>query len=641
MTTPTTGTSVSATTLTGNAPVDSLLDGWHWSASTISYSFIVPGTSVYVNNYPDPGFWTQIGAFTTAQQAATLEALAAWSNVANIQFTASADNATAAGTIRLGFSYSQQWGNFVGETYLPSPLPSGGDLWLDPNGLDIVGGHGAGYYANSAFTDGSYAFLTLLHELGHALGLKHPFDSSTDGGGASLTGTASAGWDSRVFTIMSYTTLAAHPDAIGFTFNPTTPMLLDIAAIQAVYGANRSYNAGDTTYAFNDSVGQHYFQTLWDGGGTNTIVYTGTHGVSVDLREGYGSVIGNPVYAYTATNASAYLVDNLWIAYGTKIQVADLSGCNAAFTVNANNYGDRIICGTGTGTINGGSGGDTIIVGSGAETITCGTGLDTIVFDHARASYAISYNYNNGALQLTGPNGTEAITGAETFKFSDMTVATALLQPGANAITMTSAGATVHTTASNDIVTGLAGINTVVYTGLLSQYSISNNGRIQVQDSVAGRDGTDTLANIERIKFADRSVAFDLNPSFTADVTGNAGEVAKILGAVFGASSIAAHPEYVGLGLGFADSAMSYPNLMQLALNARLGTGFTNEQEIQLLYTNLFAHAASATDVAFWSGTISSGQYTQATLAEMAADTATNATNIDLVGLAATGVQYS
>jgi hypothetical protein len=641
MSTPTAGTSVSATALTGYTVIDSLLDGWHWSASTISYSFIVPGTSVYPGNYPDPGFWTQIGAFTAAQQAATLGALAEWSNVANVQFTASADDAAAAGTIRLGFSYSEQWGNFVGETYLPGSQPNSGDLWFDPNGLDIVGGHGGGSFANSAFADGSYAFFTLLHELGHALGLKHPFENSTDGGGTSVAGTTFAGWDSRVFTIMSYTTLAPHPDAIGFTFNPTTPMLLDIAAIQAVYGANRSYNAGDTTYTFNDNFGQHYFETLWDGGGTNTIAYTGTHAVTVDLREGYGSVIGNTVYAYTASNPSAYVVANLWIAYGTKIQVADLSGCNAAYTVNANNDGDRIICGTGTGTINGGSGGDTIVVGSGAETITCGTGLDTVVFDHARASYTVSYNYSNSALQLTGPNGTEAITGAETFKFSDVTVLTALLVPGANAITMTSAGATVHTTAANDVVTGLAGINTVAYTGLLSQYSINDNGQFQVQDSMAGRDGTDILVNIERIKFADRSVAFDVDPSFTAGVTGNAGEVARILGAVFGPGSIAAHPDFVGIGLGFADAAMSYPNLMQLALNARLGAGFTNEQEIQLLYTNLFAHAASATDVAFWSSTISSGQYTQATLAEMAADTAINATNIGLVGLATTGVQYT
>jgi hypothetical protein len=644
MPTPTTGTSVSRTTLTGDAAVDSLLDGFHWTSSSISYSFIVPGTSVRIGTYPDTLVWNQVGGFGTTQQAATLEALSTWSNVANLQFTASADNATAAGTIRLGFSYSEQWGNSVGETYLPNSVPSGGDVWLDANGGDAIGGHASGTFIGSAFADGSYAFFSLLHELGHALGLKHPFDNSTDGGGASVDGTPAGGWDSRVFSIMSYTTMSTHPDAIGFSFNPTTPMLLDVAAIQAVYGANYSYNAGDTRYAFNDNAGQHYFETLWDGGGVNTIAYAGTHAVTVDLREGHGSSIGNPVYAYTATNPTAYTVNNVWIAYGTKMLVADLTACNAAFTVTANDGGDKILCGTGAGTINGGNGGDTIVVGIGAETITCGSGQDTIVFARSRSSYAISYNEQSRTFQLGGQDGVVTVTGAETFKFTDITVASALLQPNSHAITLTTAGASVHTTAADDFVTGLAGLNTVVYTGSRSQYTVSSSsssGQVQVQDTVAGRDGTDTLANVERIKFSDGSIAFDLNPSFSADVTGNAGEVVKILGAVYGAAAIAAHPEFVGIGLGFADAGMSYARLTQLALDAKLGAGFTNAQEIQLLYTDLFAHAASATDVAFWSGTISSGQYTQATLAEMAADTAANAANVDLVGLAAAGVAYS
>jgi len=639
MTSPTAGTAASQTVLTSNVVVNSLLDGWHWSSSAISYSFVAPFTSYFTNSYPDNTFWSQIGALSAIQQSATVRALTLWSDVANIQFTQTADNASTAGTLRLGFSYSHSWGNFVGWTYYPYSSPSGGDVWLDPAGSDFIGGYSAGSFANSSFLDGSYAYYTLLHELGHSIGLKHPFDGSTDGGGPSLTGTSNAGWDSRVFTLMSYTTLSDHSDAIGFTYNPTTPMLLDIEAIQAVYGANYAYNAGNTVYAFNDNPGQYYFQTIWDGGGTNTIAYSGTHAVTVDLREGYGSTIGNPVYAYTASNATAYTVHNVWIAYGAKIQVADLSSCNAAYTITANDYGDKLICGAGSGTVNGGNGGDTVVVGSGPETIVCGTGTDTIVFDHARASYSISYA--SGVFHVSGPNGAETISGAETFTFSDMSLSSAQLQIVTNPIALTSPGQTIHTTPANDLVTGLAGINTVVYTGSRAQYSISNNGQIQVQDSVAGRDGTDTLVNIERIRFTDRSVAFDVNPSLAAGVSGNAGEVAKILGAVFGPSSIAAHPDYVGIGLGFADAAMSYPNLMLLALNAKLGTGFTNEQEIQLLYTNLLGHAASASDVAFWSSTISSGQYTQATLAEMAADTAINATNIGLVGLATTGIQYA
>jgi hypothetical protein len=86
---------------------------------------------------------------------------------------------------------------------------------------------------------------------------------------------------------------------------------------------------------------------------------------------------------------------------------------------------------------------------------------------------------------------------------------------------------------------------------------------------------------------------------------------------------------------------MSYANLMQLALGAKLGAAFTNEQEIQLLYGNLLGHAASTADMAFWGGALATGQFTQVTLAEMAADSPANAANINLVGLAQNGVPYS
>jgi hypothetical protein len=640
MSTPTTGTSVSQTTLTGNAAVNSLLDGWHWSSSTISYSFLVPGVSYYDTNYPALSFWTQIEAFTAIQQSATLQALAAWSNVANVHFTYSADNSTTSGTIRLGFSSSYSWGSSVGATYYPNSAPAGGDLWLDPVASDFVNSYSAGSFTNSSFLSGSYAYFSLLHELGHALGFKHPFDNSTDGGGQSIDGTSYSAWDSRVYTIMSYTPLSNHSDAIGFSFNPTTPMLLDVEAIQAIYGANYAYNSGNTVYAYNDNPGQYYFQTIWDGGGTNTIAYSGTHTVTVDLREGYGSQIGNLVYAYTSTNPTAYTVNNVWIAYGAKIQVADLSGCNAGFAVTANNYGDKIICGTGTGTINGGTGGDTIIIGSGTETITCGSGVDTIVFDHARLSYSISYT--GGIFHLSGTDGAEVISGAENFAFTDGTVATALLQVNTNNITLTAPNGSVHTTSANDLVTGLSGINSVVYDGLQSQYVISGSaGQFQIQDTVSNRDGTDTVRNIERLQFSDKSVALDINPSFTFDVSGNAGEVAKILGVVFGSTTIQLHPDYVGIGLRMLDAGTSNESLMQLALGVKIGAGFTTAQEIQLIYTNLLGHAASSADVSFWSGLVTSGQFTQVTLAEMAADTAVNAVNINFVGLAQTGIQYT
>ena len=66
-------------------------------------------------------------------------------------------------------------------------------------------------------------------------------------------------------------------------------------------------------------------------------------------------------------------------------------------------------------------------------------------------------------------------------------------------------------TASNDLLNGLGGTDTAVFTGAISDYRISFNralGVATVTDTVAGRDGTDTLASIERLQFAGKT--FDL-----------------------------------------------------------------------------------------------------------------------------------
>ena len=142
----------------------------------------------------------------------------------------------------------------------------------------------------------------------------------------------------------------------------------------------------------------------------------------------------------------------------------------------------------------------------------------------------------------------------------------------------------------------------------------------------------DTLANIERLQFTDRNVALDLN--------GAAGTTAKILGAVFGRESLA-NTSYVGIGLSLLDGGMSYQDLMQLALNARLGAGFSDAAEVNLLYQNLVGVPPSAADLGYWTGTLGSGQFSQASLAVMAADLELNAANINLAGLVRMGIEYS
>ena len=94
-----------------------------------------------------------------------------------------------------------------------------------------------------------------------------------------------------------------------------------------------------------------------------------------------------------------------------------------------------------------------------------------------------------------------------------------------------------------------------------------------------GRDGVDPLTNVERLQFADSKLALDIK--------GNAGTTAKILGAGFGSASLT-NKVYVGIGLELLDAGTRYTDLMSVALSAKLGAGFSNADEVSLLWTNLF-----------------------------------------------------
>ncbi len=422
MPSPSSTSQASTTLLSGDGNLNGLLSSTHWASGALTYSFPwTSNSSAYFTGYNGQAYSStgentaaQHFGFNSTEMAAARSAMAAWSNVANLSFSEVSDGQTNVGDLRFAFTSAGQqaadgstawgWAN-----YPNSYWPSAGDVWVSAS-------HGS----DTAWGAGSYNLMALEHEVGHALGLKHPFeDDRAWGGGPSLEGTS---WDSRVVSIMSYTTLASHPDATYFSYNPTTPMVLDILAIQYLYGANRNYNAGNTTYSFNDNPGQYYFQTIWDGGGSNTISFSGNSSSSIDLREGYGSLIGNPVYAGTYTNDKAYRVYNVWIAYDTDINTVTLLGLGND-TLQANNNGDYLDAGGGNDTVTGGSGNDTLIGGAGNDVLEGGSGTNTAVYAGARTDYTITYNSASGTFtvadKVTGRNGTDSVHGVQNFSFSD------------------------------------------------------------------------------------------------------------------------------------------------------------------------------------------------------------------------------
>lgn len=150
------------------------------------------------------------------------------------------------------------------------------------------------------------------------------------------------------------------------------------------------------------------------------------------------------------------------------------------------------------------------------------------------------------------------------------------------------------------------------------------------ETTVSGQDGSGTyrLDGVERLVFSDARLALDTS------FTGHAGITAMTLGAVFGAESVRARPDYAGIGLALLDGGMSPLALMQLALDARLGAGAGARAVVDLVYENLVGAAPSASEEAYYVGLIDSQAFTAAGLALQAS---ANSLNIDHIGLLGVG----
>jgi hypothetical protein len=193
----------------------------------------------------------------------------------------------------------------------------------------------------------------------------------------------------------------------------------------------------------------------------------------------------------------------------------------------------------------------------------------------------------------------------------------------------------------SDIFYGGNGIDTSVFRGKLSNYTVSTNSAVwnqytqkselkgfDVIDKV-GADGQQQISGVERLKFSDSSVALDLD--------GNAGIAVKILGAVFGKSAVT-NKAYVGIALDLLDKGISYDTLAGLALGVVKAT--SNDQIVTALWTNVVGSAPSAADKAPFVKLLQDGM-SAGSLAHLAADTALNTNSINLVGLAQTGIEYT
>lgn len=335
--------------------IDALLLSRKWGnagtgkAATVTYS-IPSSSSIWDNDYNN-GSWTEREPYDfdlrylTASEASRFEqALKKWAEMANIKLQKINETTTLVGDIRVAYSGVVEEEGSIAWAYSPGGGPTGGDVWLNPFDKGL----------QNALAPGGDGFHTLLHELGHALGLAHPFD-----GKDRLPNSK----DNAQYTVMSYD---KHPSASIF---PTTPMLYDIAAIQYVYGANMNTRKGNTRYRF--SARRETLKTIWDAGGRDTIdVSNQRYRAVLNLRQGTFSSIGR-------RNEGGKARNNLALAYGVKIE--DAVGSRYADTIKGNSLKNRLYGGKGGDILRGKSGGDRLVGQAGSDRLDGGPGFDTLI----------------------------------------------------------------------------------------------------------------------------------------------------------------------------------------------------------------------------------------------------------------------
>lgn len=265
-----------ATQLTGNVFIDAL---------TYSRAYI-PGIVI---NYVLQGDGAYGGStWGNGAREGFAAAVASWSAVANIRFVEEAGPYRGTGSTS-AYDFIEAFKSFDDGTLGEHVLPFAGTLRGEYNNAPEL-------ITRGAVSPGGYTFATFVHELGHGLGLMHPhFDEDNSGDQRVFPGVfrSEALGDNQlnqgVYTTMSYNSgfqEVGIPGSFEFGWN-IGPGAFDIAAVQAIYGANPATNRAATTYVLPKSnvIGTGW-NTIWDTGGIDVISAAGADGVgaTIDLR---------------------------------------------------------------------------------------------------------------------------------------------------------------------------------------------------------------------------------------------------------------------------------------------------------------------------------------------------------------------
>ncbi|MBB4041935.1 serralysin, partial [Microvirga flocculans] len=340
-----------------DSDVKALMSGSKWSGSTITWSL------------PDSrSDYEWVNPSASGYKAMSLESEGAVHDIMN----------SVASLIVTGISYAGRNGADIkvaafepgaiiqrSHGYYPGVPVYGGDTWITRGTATYV-------------IKGTNAYQLTMHELGHSLGLKHTHDS------ASGMPKMSALHDSTEFTVMSYNDTQDAPQSF---------MQYDIAALQALYGADFNTNSGSTVYRWNSTTGEMFingvgqgathnariFLTIWDGGGVDTYDMSNySDDAVIDLSPGGVSRFSNAQLANK--DSAAKVGGNVYNAFQYKGDARSLIenaiGGSGNDVINGNVASNKLTGNAGQDTLYGFAGNDELHGGDGTDRLYGGSDVD-------------------------------------------------------------------------------------------------------------------------------------------------------------------------------------------------------------------------------------------------------------------------
>jgi serralysin len=398
------------------------------SDGVITYGFFDHKHALGLNNNPSFGEGKGYTTFTESQKTAARLAINYWDDLIAPGFVEATPKPGASdwakNTVDIWLANTttgpaQAWAYYPNYGNQYTRVSS--DTWIHTPTSNVT---------NQWFSFGGYGNTTLIHELGHSVGLSHP--GAYNGAGATTyAAQAEYAQDSMQYSIMSYWS-GAETGSVTRNWLTSqanyaqTPMVHDILTVQAKYGADLTTRVGDTTYGFNSNAGRDVFDfsknkfpylTIYDAGGNDTLDASGfTAGNFINLAPGSFSSVSAAVPTLAEINAgraalgaelgitlnpttqaavdaaiaarlplieskimadtgvagvTATQYDNLAIAYGTVIENA--IGGSARDVLWGNHVANRLEGRGGDDVLNGFAGADTLVGGAGNDTFQFST----------------------------------------------------------------------------------------------------------------------------------------------------------------------------------------------------------------------------------------------------------------------------